>query len=577
MDPSAAAPLLARCLAEVMALEGVDLPACRQLRGRIDDGRFNLVVAGEFNRGKSSVANALLGAAVLPVAVVPLTSVVTSVRHGEAQRATVHFLGGGEREIAPAHLAAFVTERGNPGNAKSVECVDIAYPSPWLGAGIRLVDTPGIGSVHRHNSDITYRFLPQSDVVLFVASVDQPMGRAELDFLVDIRRDAAKVVCLLNKADQATADELCEAVAFAAAAVQDALGMPVPVIALSARQALAGQMQGDAALVQQSGLPELQRALRRLLGEDRHAIWLDSLSRALLRILSRARLGAGLESKGLSEPVAQLEAKLEVFGRKKREALQAMADDDILIEAEAKKLVKGTVEPDLERFKAVLQASLAASVERRFDELGGGRGKRLQDELEPGVVGAVRAAYDGWRRDEDAALARAFDALCERFRRHIEDIGDELLKQSAQLFALAYESARSTSAWHPRSQFRYKFWSEPTSLNLLGASLVAGLPNFIGAALIREGAKRRAADLVEIQAGRVRHDFEERLKASAQDLRSELRRAMESTVAGIESAIVGGSALRQRGEAEAAARHAVLTQTLTDIDALEARIREISG
>lgn len=569
--------LLTRGLEAAARIEGVDAPACRQLQERITEGRFSLIVAGEFNRGKSSVVNALLGTAVLPVAVVPLTSVLTVIRHGAQPRTTVHFLAGRERDIAPEDLADYVTEGRNPNNAKGVESVTLEYPSAWLAAGIQIVDTPGIGSVHQHNTDLTQHFLPQADAVLFVAAADQPMTRAELDFLADIRSHAGKVVCLLNKADHLAAAELREAQSFAAAAVREALGAPVALITLSARDALNGQLQHDAALLERSRLPELQRALRQLLGEERRAIWVTSLSGGLRRILARARLGIGVEQKSLAEPVERIEALLDAFTRKKRDALQAMADDHVLIDAEARKLVKDMIEPDLARFKAALGESLAADVVRRFDDLKDLPSKRLAAELEDYVVGRVRAAFDDWRAAEDVEVARAFNALCERFWRHVDDVADVLLKQSAELFSLSYEAARSASGSLARPDFRYKFWSAPDSLSLLGATFVTSLPKLLGAPLIRERAKRRAADLVETQAGRLRHDFEERLKTSTRSLNGELSRVMESTVAGIESAIVNGSALRRRSEAEAAARREALDRSMAEIARIEAGIADISG
>lgn len=61
---------------------------------RLEENRFNLVVFGEFKRGKSTFINSLLGKSVLPTAVVPLTSVITLVRYGEQERATIHFKDG---------------------------------------------------------------------------------------------------------------------------------------------------------------------------------------------------------------------------------------------------------------------------------------------------------------------------------------------------------------------------------------------------------------------------------------------------------------------------------------------------
>jgi type IV secretory pathway ATPase VirB11/archaellum biosynthesis ATPase len=51
----------------------------RSLLKKLAEDLFNVVVVGEFKRGKTTFVNALLGADVLPAAVVPLTSIVTAV------------------------------------------------------------------------------------------------------------------------------------------------------------------------------------------------------------------------------------------------------------------------------------------------------------------------------------------------------------------------------------------------------------------------------------------------------------------------------------------------------------------
>ena len=61
-------------------------------------------------------------------------------------------------------LADYITEDGNPGNRKQVGSVEIAYPSSFLGGGVVLIDTPGIGSTpHAHNTQTTESCLEQID------------------------------------------------------------------------------------------------------------------------------------------------------------------------------------------------------------------------------------------------------------------------------------------------------------------------------------------------------------------------------------------------------------------------------
>jgi len=121
--------------------EGVAAEA-RSLAERVVEGRFYVACLGQFKRGKSSLLNALVGVSLLPVGVVPVTSVVTVVRFGACNAARVRFSDGHEQEIGVDDLAGFVSEEGNPSNRKAVAVVELFVPSSLLKFGMCLVDTP---------------------------------------------------------------------------------------------------------------------------------------------------------------------------------------------------------------------------------------------------------------------------------------------------------------------------------------------------------------------------------------------------------------------------------------------------
>jgi ribosome biogenesis GTPase A len=50
---------------------------------KLAGGSFNLVILGQFKRGKSTLINALIGAPLLPMGVIPLTSIATKICYGE--------------------------------------------------------------------------------------------------------------------------------------------------------------------------------------------------------------------------------------------------------------------------------------------------------------------------------------------------------------------------------------------------------------------------------------------------------------------------------------------------------------
>jgi ribosome biogenesis GTPase A len=112
---------------------------------------FLLVVVGEFNSGKSSFLNALLGDKYLNTGVTPTTSKITILKHDEVLK---HY--NEDEDISIVQL-----------------------PVEWL-KEISLVDTPGTNAVITSHQRITEHFVPRSDLILFVTSVDRAFSESEV-------------------------------------------------------------------------------------------------------------------------------------------------------------------------------------------------------------------------------------------------------------------------------------------------------------------------------------------------------------------------------------------------------------
>lgn len=148
-----------------------DLEALRESLVRLDE-LFLIVVVGEFNSGKSSIINALLGSPVLPEGVTPTTTKVTLVKYGESQQET----------------------------SVDGEVSQLSFPLDML-RDLNIVDTPGTNAVIRRHEELTRHFIPRSDLVLFVTSADRPFTESERLFLADIREWGKKIVLVINKRD----------------------------------------------------------------------------------------------------------------------------------------------------------------------------------------------------------------------------------------------------------------------------------------------------------------------------------------------------------------------------------------
>ncbi|NPV40297.1 MAG: dynamin [Anaerolineae bacterium] len=151
--------------------ESKDLALLDDLLFQIDD-LFLLVVAGEFNSGKSAFINALLGESVLDTGVTPTTADITILRFNE-------------------HRAIRRDDKGN---------LLVELPNPVL-EEISIVDTPGTNAILREHERLTSDFIPRSDLVLFITSVDRPFTESERLFLESIRDWGKKIVIIINKSD----------------------------------------------------------------------------------------------------------------------------------------------------------------------------------------------------------------------------------------------------------------------------------------------------------------------------------------------------------------------------------------
>jgi GTPase SAR1 family protein len=573
-------------IVRMLALEHLAGFPLDELGEKVRTNTLNLVVVGQFKRGKTCLINALMGVDLLPTGVIPLTSIVTVLTYGETLDIRVSFRDGTVITINPQDLVEYVTEPGNPRNVKEVKEVFVSYPSPYLKEGVRLVDTPGVGSVYLHNTDVAYQYLPNSDAALFLLSVEQPVSKAEIDFLKDVQQYSDKIFFLLNKIDYVTDLEIEESIAFARRTIKEAAGFEVKVHPISAKLALAGKIEGSEELLARSRLPAFAEVLNTFLIEEKGSILLRSVINNLLRILSQARLQLELEWQSLICPVDELRKKLQALELKKEEILMEERNFDILLEGEVKRLIRVRLDEDLEAFKKELILRMEEGFDAFHEEHRDLSLKDLNDALEAYVVNEIEPAFNAWRMKEDDVLARANQAICDRFAAKVNQIIDELLEFSSQLFAVPFSSVKAESLWTGESNFSYKLKEEPVGLDMLADSLTQVFPNYISDrfkrlktflfrkanSIILGKRRRHMLELIEMQAGRMRHDFISRLSDSKQRFHREMVQKMRWTLDGIAAALEKGMKQRACGEQELQLRQSALSLELPEMDELRDKL-----
>jgi len=236
---------------------------------------FLLVIVGEFNAGKSAFINALVGAEVMPEGVTPTTSVINLLQFGETPSESVLLDG----IIARTYPAEFLDE-------------------------ITVVDTPGTNAIIREHETLTQRFVPRSDLVLFVTSADRPFTESEREFMAEIREWGKKIVIIVNKVDLLRDERAVdEVMAFVRENIQRLLGFPPEVFPVSALLAQQSKALGERNPDEQQRLWARSRfeALERYVVET-----LDEEGRIRLKLLNPLGIAERLTERYLTATAERL-------------------------------------------------------------------------------------------------------------------------------------------------------------------------------------------------------------------------------------------------------------------------------
>ncbi len=323
---------------------------------KLDEERFSVVVLGEFNHGKSTFINALLGAPVLPTGITPTTAVLAHVVHGPRAQATLIGEDGARRTIDAASLGAWLTVDGLGAKGASFHHVELAYPAPLLEDRLTIVDTPGVNDINEQRAEITYGYLPRADAAVFLLDATQILTASERQFLEEriLRSTRERLLFVLAKDDLLTDGELAETLAFARKHL--ALIVPEPaVFAVSARRALAGDRAG-------SGLDAFVEALGATVAHQRRRLLLDHaladagrLSAFVRQTLAIARRSLELSTPELEERSARAQERLRT-GKRVLETAAAT------VRAETSAL-KARVREELADFTVELRSALASELD----------------------------------------------------------------------------------------------------------------------------------------------------------------------------------------------------------------------
>jgi hypothetical protein len=353
------------------------------LLGRLHEDKLSVAFVAEFSRGKSELINAIFfpdyGQRLLPSSAgrttmcptellydpakpigISLLPIETRARHAStsefknypeewhfvafdsanAESMIAAFRQVGATRRAPIdeaqRLALF--DESDPDSALGVHdggFVDIPcwrhaiinFPHPLLAQGLVILDTPGLNAIGAE-PELTLNLLPNAHAVLFILAADTGVTKSDIDVWrrhIGGGGQKGRIV-VLNKIDglwdQMRTDAEIDA-EIARQAETSAMLLDVSrdqVFPISAQKGLLAKVSGDAALLEKSRLPELERALSEELIPAKQEIVRDGCMDELENLMRASHSILDARRSSLADQLLELE---ELRG-KNREVIGGM-------------------------------------------------------------------------------------------------------------------------------------------------------------------------------------------------------------------------------------------------------------
>jgi len=535
--------------------------------------QFNLVVMGQFKRGKSTLINALLGAEILPTAIVPLTSIVTIIRYGKESKAEVRYLNDNQDNIHLSDIPKFVTEKENPKNKLGVKDVDVFYPSDYLKNGVRIIDTPGVGSVFKHNTDVAYAYLPYVDAGIFIVTPDPPLGEAEHRFLKEVREHADKFFFVLNKIDLVDEKDLAESIAFTDDLLRTTLEKPVNLYPVSAKFALTGKLQGDSEKLTRSGVLTFERDLTDFLHCEKGKTFLHSVISSLLKYIADETMACKLEQEAASLSVEELKSKITSFEKYAKTTIKDRDRQGFILDGHINKLQQG-LDEDLAALKKEDLPVLLGKLDKVFSQKTARNpsSHELENEMENYVFEEIKTIFTAFRKNETEKIAAALEEIYLDIAKRTNDIIENIVKMTSDLFQVGLKPFTTVEKLTKKSDFYFLLRDDPGAIELISLSVRFALPGFMAKGIILKRMKDTISSRFERHCGRVRYDLIRRVDSTSRQFKKSLNDKIDLTLSTILEALNRAVALKDQSEKEVSQTLSTLSARLSDVEVIRGKL-----
>ncbi len=306
--------------------QNIDAEFAEQLKQRIESETFKILIIGEFNTGKSTFINALMGAEILPTRPIPATAIINVLRYGEQPAVQLHFRDPEKdpMNIPVDKLGDYVLIKDSSGEEAArneIRESPFSHAEVWWPLdlcrdnNVEIIDSPGLNE-SQVREEVTIDYLRKVDAVLFLMGATK-FGPAQTEMATI---DSLKAVghqdffFVINQWDLLRRQSDRDMVHGQAMKVLPTLTQRKDdIYFVSAADALDGRIEGDIALQKKSGFQPLENSLHSFLANERGRIKALRGAREL-RLAIRKLLDDSIPKKInlLKTPLADLQEKYDL-------------------------------------------------------------------------------------------------------------------------------------------------------------------------------------------------------------------------------------------------------------------------
>jgi hypothetical protein len=274
-----------------------------QTADRLASDTFQIIVAGRFKNGKSTLLNALLGRTTrhvpelsvgrgpMPVGDLPCTATLTSIRYAEKPSIRAWGFDGSCEEWSLEKYQREGTVRQSENETREffrkIREFEMGFPAELCQSGVTIIDSPGTNDIPER-TEVTRQAINKCDAAIMVYRSDIPVGQDERKFVAEtLTGTGTRIFSVINMQDGRVADarfkgaishRLATDLNSDGGANQDFVGRQIYFV--DAKEAEEGKLLSDPSKIEHSGLAAFEGQLGEFLINERQRVHIDRFLKA---------------------------------------------------------------------------------------------------------------------------------------------------------------------------------------------------------------------------------------------------------------------------------------------------------